>query len=160
MANLRKTAFGKLLIVCVGDMGPRGQRQGVPARQVAGWSRCYRSPPARPAGFRASLRIDRGRRVLICPENLSRFFHRKMSYRLRGQLSCALSGIPEGGGTSESGAPVPGDQTAARLYEVTLTGIGKKHRSGTDLVCVVEPMDGAPAFVGDGMKTMVWMEMP
>jgi hypothetical protein len=67
---------------------------------------------------------------------------------------------PEGGGASENGAPIPGDQTEVRLYEGELPGSGKEHRPDTDLVYVVEPVDGTPAFAGDGMNTMAWMLMP
>lgn len=39
--------------------------------------------------------------------------------------------------------PVPGDQTAVRLHEGAIPGLGEKYRSGAALVCVVEPVDGA-----------------
>jgi len=50
----------------------------------------------------------------------------------------------------QGGASVPGDQAPVWLHPGALPGPGQERSAGSDVVCVVEPVDGAPVVVAGG----------
>ncbi|AAW75887.1 putative transposase [Xanthomonas oryzae pv. oryzae KACC 10331] len=61
-------------------------------------------------------------------------------------------GTLQGKRAREGGAPIPGDQAAVRLHQGALSRPGQEHRTGADVICAVESVDGAPALAaGQGI---------
>ncbi|MEO4047486.1 hypothetical protein AAFN46_10400, partial [Pseudomonas sp. CAU 1711] len=46
-------------------------------------------------------------------------------------------------------ASVPGDQAPVRLHQGALPWLGQEHRATGDVVCAIEPVDGAQTFAGE-----------